>query len=301
MFLKPRTAPIFRFIFFVFLSLFLIIYDQKRHQTEELRAGLATVVAPIQLGVSWPFDLVSWLQDSFTSHQTLLQQNADLKAEWLLQQAQIQKMLALEKENNQLRALLKSSAYLTGKVKVAQVLAIDLDPYLAEAVLDVGKKQGVFEGQPVLDAYGVMGQIIQVAPFTSRLMFITDTRSAVPVEDERTGVNAIAIGTGPQRLLSLINVPETADIRVGDKLITSGLDLRYPVGYPLGIVKSVNFHSGELFSTIAVSPAARVNESRQVLLLFLPARQVYTEAREMLRQIQSEKADHPILPFSGLP
>ena len=290
MLFKRRSTDIFRFVLLVALSLFLIVYDQKKHQTEHLRSALTAFVAPIQFTVSMPFDLISWAKDSFSTHQQLLQENTDLKAEWLLQQAQIQKMLALEKENSQLRALLKSSSYLKGKVKVAQILAIDLDPYLAEAVLDKGKRAGVFDGQPVIDASGILGQVVQVGPLTSRVMLITDTRSAVPVQDERTAVSAIAMGTGPQRLLSLINVPETADIRVGDKLLTSGLDLRYPVGYPLGIVKTVNFHSGQLFATISVEPAANVNQSRQVLLLFLPARAVYSEARHMLEQIQQEKA-----------
>lgn len=288
---QRHSAPGFRFVILLVLSGCLMFYDQKKQQSEHLRSAISAVVAPLQYAVSTPFDLLGWAQDSFSSHKQLLQENADLKAQLLLQQAQIQKILELEKENSQLRALLKSSSYLNGNVKVAQILAVDIDPYMAQAIIDKGKSYGVFEGQPVIDATGVMGQVIQVGPLTSRVMLITDTRSAVPVQDERTGINAIAIGTGPQRSLALINVPETADVKVGDRLLTSGLDLRYPVGYPLGIVKSVDFHSGQLFATIAIEPAADLNQSRQVLLMWLPAQAVYSEAKQDLDKITTEKQE----------
>lgn len=266
-----------------------MFYDQKKQQSERLHAALTVAVAPLQFAVSAPFDVLAWAKDSFTTHQKLLEENANLNAELLLQQAQIQKILELERENAQLRALLKSASYLTSNVKMAQILAVDADPYLSQAIIDKGTNVGVFKGQPVIDATGVMGQVIQVGALTSRIMLITDSRSAVPVQDDRTGVRAIAVGTGSQRLLSLINVPDTADIKVGDKLLTSGLDLLYPVGYPLGIVKTVDFHSGELFATITVEPAANLNESRQVLLMWLPAQAVSAEAKLELEQIKQER------------
>jgi rod shape-determining protein MreC len=288
-----------RFIFLLVLSGCLMFYDQQKHQAEHIRSALSAVVAPLQYAVSTPVELLEWAHTSVSSHQALLQDNANLKARLLLQQAQIQKILELEKENSQLRALLQSSSYLNANVKVAQILAVDVDPYMAQTILDKGKRYGVFEGQPVLDASGIMGQVIQVGPLTSRVMLITDTRSAVPVQDERSGIRAIAVGTGPQRLLSLINVPETADIKVGDKLLTSGLDLRYPIGYPVGTVTSVDFHSGELFATIAVEPAANLNQSRQVLLMWLPAQAVYSEAKKDLQKMATEKQqinNTPVIP-----
>ncbi len=266
-----------------------MFYDQQHQQSERIRAALSAAVAPFQYIVSTPVIFLEWAQASFATHQALIEQNTDLRAQLLLQEAQVQKMLELEKENTQLRALLKSSSYLNGKVKAAQILAVDVDPYLTQAVIDKGKRYGVFQGQPVLDATGVMGQVIQVGPLTSRVMLITDTRSAVPVQDQRSGIHAIAVGTGSQRLLSLINVPETADIKVGDQLVTSGLDLLYPIGYPLGTVTSVNTNTGDLFASISVTPTAEINQSRQVLLMWLPAQAVYSEAKADLKAIKKEK------------
>ncbi|NNM58344.1 MAG: rod shape-determining protein MreC [Legionellales bacterium] len=289
MLFQRHSAPNFRFIILFALSLCIMFYDQKKQQSERLHIALSAAVAPLQFAISAPFDVLGWAKDSFTTHQKLLTENADLNAELLLQQAQIQKILELERENAQLRALLKSASYLTSNVKMAQILAVDVDPYLSQAILDKGSQNGVFVGQPVIDATGVMGQVIQVGFLTSRVMLITDSRSAVPVQDVRTGVRAIAAGTGPQRPLSLTNVPDTADIKVGDKLLTSGLDLLYPVGYPLGVVKTVDFQSGEPFATITVEPAANLNESRQVLLMWLPAQAVYEEAKQDLVQISKER------------
>lgn len=284
----------FRFALFLVISICLMVYDQKKHQSERLHVALSALVAPLQYAVSTPFDLLAWAKDSFATHKALLQENADLNAQLLLQQAQIQKMLELERENTQLRALLKSASYLSGNVKVAQVLAVDVDPYLSQIIIDKGTRDGVFEGQPVIDATGIMGQVIQVGFLTSRVMLITDSRSAVPVQDARTGVRAIAVGTGSQRSLSLINVPETANIAVGDKLLTSGLDLRYPVGYPVGTVQTVDMHSGELFATITVQPAANLNESRQVLLMWPSDQAIYSEAKQDLDKMSQEKnANNP--------
>src|SRR5262249_30056895 len=138
-------------------------------------------------------------------------------------------------ENAQLRELLKSTPQVEGRVSVAQLLAVDLDPNLQQVIVDKGANQGIFIGQPVLDAFGVMGQVVHADPITSRVMLITDRKSAIPVQDARNSIRAIAMGMGGVGKLALINVPETSDIQVGDLFVCSGLDMRYPVGYPVGV------------------------------------------------------------------
>lgn len=289
MLFQRQSTLWYRFIFLIILSISLMIYDQKYQQTERFHAMLSGLITPLQYTISGSFNVFGVVANSLTSRQSLIKKNNELESKVLLQQAQIQKVLELERENTQLRALLNSSTYINGNVKVAQILAVDTDPYLAQAVIDKGKNYGVFVGQPVIDAEGIVGQVIQVGPLTSRVMLITDTRSAIPVQDQQTGVHAIAVGTGPQRELSLINVPETAGIKVGDRLLTSGLDLQYPVGYPLGIVTQVDYHTGELFANITIKPAAKLNQSRQILLMWLPAKAVYSEAKQDLKTIAKQK------------
>jgi rod shape-determining protein MreC len=166
-----------------------------------------------------------------------------------------------------------------------------MDSFVAQAILDKGKKDDVYVGQPVLGASGIMGQVVQVNHWTSRLMLITDTRSAVPVVDERTGLRAIVLGTGPFRPLVLINIPDTADIAVGDKLATSGLGLLYPAGYPVGVVIKVRKQTGQQFAQVLVSPTAHLYRDTQVLLLWHSQAEMVKEATTELETMKQENKD----------
>jgi rod shape-determining protein MreC len=203
-----------------------------------------------------------------STHDSLIKENLDLKAEQLLLKAQMQRLLALESENNQLKALLRSSTEVQGKVLVAEILSIDTDPFVNQVVLDKGIRESIFIGQPVLDANGVMGQIIQVGPMTSRMLLVNDPHSGVPVQVTRNGVRAIAVGDAYTGKLRLANVPQTADIKAGDLLLTSGLGEHYPEGYPVGQVTSVVKDPGLQFATILVEPSAKLDRSREVLLVW---------------------------------
>jgi rod shape-determining protein MreC len=226
------------------------------------------VVAPMQYAVNGPIEFMRWIGTSFTAQQNLLVENAQLRARQLLLYAKLQKVAALERENDQLRALLKSSASIHEKVMVAQLLAVDMAPYTQQILIDKGQRDGVYVGQPVLDAYGVMGQIIAVGPINSRVMLVTDPRSAVPAQNSRNGNRAIAVGLGFDGVLDLVNVPTTTDFRKGDFLVTSGLGGNYPPGYPVGVVNNIKGSNGDRFASISVAPAAHVNQSRQVLLVW---------------------------------
>ncbi len=242
--------------------------DHQFNYFISFRSMLALVVSPMQYVVDRPVEFIRWAETSFTTQQNLLVENAQLRARQLLLYAKLQKVLALEQENEQLKALLRSSSNIHEKVTVAQLLAVDLAPYTQQIIIDKGERDGVYIGQPVLDAYGVMGQIIAVSPINSRILLITDTRSALPVQNSRNGNRAILSGFGFDGSLELINVPITTDFRKGDFLVTSGLGGNYPPGYPVGVISSVKLSQGERFANINVKPAAHVNQSRQVLLVW---------------------------------
>lgn len=233
-----------------------------------LRSILSLAVAPLQYMVDRPVEFIRWAETNFTTQQNLLVENAQLRARQLLLYAKLQKVMALEQENEQLRALLRSTSTIHDKVTVAQLVAVDLAPYTQQIIVDKGEREGVYIGQPVLDAYGVMGQVIAVGPINCRVLLITDTRSAVPVQNSRNGNRAIASGLGFDGILELLNVPITSDFRQGDILVTSGLGGNYPPGYPLGVINKVQLSQGERFANISVVPAAHVNQSRQVLLVW---------------------------------
>lgn len=274
-----------RAFFLILLAIILILCDQRSvffHQ--EIRPKLAVISVPLQMLVNAPIKTIHWLGTSVTTEKQLLEENARLRARELLLESRLQKLLMLERENTQLKQLLQSSSHVAGHVKVAELLAVDLDPSVQQVVLDKGLDDHVYVGQPVLDAYGVMGQVINVGPLTSKVLLITDPRAAVPVQDNRNGIREVAVGLGVSRSLALINVPDTTDIKVGDLFVASGLGLRFPVGYPVGVVSAIAHIPGRRFSTITLLPSAHLDQTEQVLLAW-PNMKSFTQA--VRKQFQS--------------
>ncbi|MFU8798044.1 MAG: rod shape-determining protein MreC, partial [Gammaproteobacteria bacterium] len=196
-------------------------------------------------------------------------ENKILRKQELEQAVKLEQLFSLETENQQLRALLQASPrVLTEKTRVAEILRVDTDLFSQELVLDKGSREGIYLGQTVLDAQGIMGQVIAVTPITSRVLLITDTRSGVPIQIVRNGVRGIVVGNGRRGDLSLINLPVTTDVQVGDVLVTSHLGQRYPAGYPVGVVTQVSHQPEEQFAMITVKTSAHVDRSQPVILIW---------------------------------
>ncbi len=255
-------------IVLVVLAITLMILDKRVTGTAQIRLALSMPLAPIQYAVSYPIQLFDKLSNLASTHDELVKENLDLKAEQLMLKSQVQRLLSIESENNQLKALMSTSATVQGKVLVAQIMAVDSEPFMNQVSINKGSREGVYVGQPVLDANGVMGQVIQVSPLMSRILLINDTHSGVAVQNTRNGVRAIAVGDNYTGKLRLLNVQQTMDIKPGDTLLTSGLGEHYPEGYPVGKVLTVTKDPGFQFSTILVEPSAHLDRSRQVLLMW---------------------------------
>jgi len=254
-----RSSLWLRAFAFSVLAIVILICDQRIDAFHQSSVRVSFRVAyPFQWLIDAPMRLSHWLALNIQSQQNLINENAKLHAETILLQAQLQRSLALEKENAQLRQLLQSTPKVGGRVTIARLLSVALDPHLQEVMLSEGSDQQVYSGQPVLDAFGVMGQVVDVGTATSRVLLITDKQSAVPVEDYRTGARAVAAGLGVSGRLILTNVPSQNDIRAGDLFVTSGLGLHYPIGYPVGVINDVK--------TLELTPTAHLDRAQQVLL-----------------------------------
>jgi len=265
---KKHSAVGSRALFFLLCALCLMICDHQNSAFHRTRSSFSVIVFPIHYLVNLPIDMFNWAVADFASKQVLINENTRLHAKTLLLNAQLQKQLAIETENRQLRALLASSAKTVDKVSVAQLLAISPDPFVRQIVLNQGDDKGIFVGQPVLDAYGVIGQVVVVGRLTSIVMLLTDNKSAVPVEIARNGVRGLVVGNGASGLLKLQHITDTTDVNVGDLLVTSGLGEHYPFGYPVGTVVTVDHDVAERFLNIVVKPAAHLNSSHLVLLVW---------------------------------
>jgi rod shape-determining protein MreC len=174
----------------------------------------------------------------------------------------------LESENERLRSLLASSFKLHDRVIIAELLAVDLQPFRHTVVINKGQREGAYDGQPIVDANGIMGQIVHTGPFSSTVLLITDPTHAIPVQVNRNGLRAIAVGTGQSHTLQLEYLPNNADIEKGDLIVSSGLGSRFPAGYPVGTVTEIKLDPAEPFAKVMVVPSARMEQSREVLLVW---------------------------------
>lgn len=252
----------------VLICLALLLADRHLAPTVHLRNALGFFITPVHWVAGLPMQLGLWAEESTVSRAELLDENRRLKNEALVLKQKVQQMVSLRAENNRLRELLNASEQLDDDVLVAELIGVDPDPYTHEVILNKGSEQGVFVGQPILDAQGLMGQVIEVLPYTSRVLLLADSNHAIPVQVNRNGLRSIVVGTGKLDELALVYVPDTADIRKGDLLVSSGLGSRYPKGYPVAEITKVEHDPGEPFAIVRAKPTAFLDRSRYLLMVF---------------------------------
>jgi rod shape-determining protein MreC len=218
--------------------------------------------------VDLPSVLIEQTSDSIRSYSTLKKENTQLREEQFIDKTRLLKFDSLEKENIRLRALLENSFKLGEQLLIAELLSINTAPYENIVVVNKGTRFGVHPQQPVLDANGVVGQVFRALPFSSEIMLITDPNHAIPVQVNRNGLLTIAVGSGQLNRLNLPFLPNNADIRPGDLLITSGLGGTFPSGYPVGIVDDFTPMSNKPFVNITATPKAMLDRNRELLIVW---------------------------------
>jgi rod shape-determining protein MreC len=253
-----------RLLILMLLAVAMMATDHRSARLEPLRAGLMLLISPLHYIVNLPFAAGMRLRDAFVSRTSFDR----LREERLALMARVQRYEALEVENQRLRELLQSSVRVGGRTSVAEIIAVDLDPFKRQIVLNKGMRDGVRIGQPLLDAHGILGQVIHVAPYTSSALLITDPSHALPVQVLRNGLRTLAFGGGASHRLDLPYLANNADIQPGDLLVSSGLDGRFPADYPVGRVANVTLDPNEPFAKVSAEPSAALERNREVLLLW---------------------------------
>lgn len=251
------------------LSMTLIMLDKKHDLPATFYASVSQYLAPVQYIIDFPIYGWNWLKVHSVSRTQLQEQNEEFRKQLFVQQAQLQQLYGLYRENLELRRLLNAAPRINGHFMSAELLSVNVDPMVQHVLLNRGKKDGVFVGQPVLDAYGIMGQVISVGTDVSRVMLLSDRASAVPVQVYRNGLRGIVNGTGSPNGLELSYMPANSDLRVGDWLLASNLGLRYPAGYPVGIIKKIQRSREQTFVKVSVAPIAGLNRSQTVILAWI--------------------------------
>ncbi len=289
-----------RLLVLAVLSVALMVVDARFDLLKPARKQASLVLMDAYWITDLPGRLWDGIASQFGSRTELVAENEKLKTENLLYQGRMQKLAALTEQNVRLRELLNSSALVNEKVEVAELIGMDPNPFTHRIIINKGERDGVVLGQPVLDARGLMGQVVELMPYTSRVLLLTDTTHSIPVQVNRNGLRAIASGTGNPERLELRHVADTADIKEGDLLVSSGLGQRFPAGYPVATVKEVIHDSGQPFAIVRAVPTAALNRSRYLLLVFSDSRTAEERANDAA-QAQEQLDAHgggPMLPAS---
>jgi rod shape-determining protein MreC len=272
---REESSPLFagtaagtlRLIFYIAIAMVLMVLDHRNGWLWRLRYTTAVVIEPVYRLASLPVDGMHALGVAFADRRMLTEQNQRLREDLLLANAKLNRMAAVAQQNERLKELLDTQHSLDLHVQLAHVIGIDLGAYRYRMMINLGARDGVKAGQPVIDAHGVMGQVIDVLPTSAVIMLVTDPDHALPVVIERTGLRTVAYGSRNGEQLTLPTIPMAADVRVGDKLLTSGLGGRFPQGFPVGEIRSVGPAATGMFLEAHALPSADLDRSDEVLLL----------------------------------
>lgn len=264
---QPARGTLAPFFLLVVLSITSMFIDQRFTYLETARAGIASAISPLRYLVTLPALSGAWISEWFNTHNTLVEDNRKLREEERLLNARLQKMNVLLAENTRLRKLLGASRKLSDKVIVAELLSVDQNPYRQLIELNKGSLDGLQDGQAVLDDYGIMGQIIHVAHNSSTVKLISDPEHVIPVQFIHSGLRSVAFGNGSTDELELRFLPATAEIKIGDELVTSGLGGRFPADYPVATITNVTLDKTHGFKSALARPKARLDSSREVLVI----------------------------------
>ena len=266
-FFHRGPSPLARLTFFGVLSLALLFADTRYRYLENIRQFAGTVLYPVQRAVEMPIEAVAWVGRYFADKARLAEENEDLRERLIAQAPVVGAYSELRDENARLKTLLDLQARYGGAATAAEVLYTGRDPFTQKLFVDKGTHAGLASGEAVIDDRGVVGQVTRVFPYMAEVTLVTDKDQAVPVKVERSGVRSVLYGNGTGRAPELRFTAPSADVRVGDRLVTSGIDGTYPPNLPVAEVMDIERDTGQMFARIAVKPLAGVDRSMQVLVL----------------------------------
>jgi len=264
-----RTSTLMlRLLLFAALAVALMVTDHQGQHLRQIRSALTVLTYPLITIAAIPARIGGWMSDTFTTEEKLRLRYLSLEERHRIVQARLQQYEALEAENRRLRSLLGSATRVSDRAVVAELVEVSTEPFTRMIVINKGSFDNVFLGQPVLDVYGVVGQVTEVNPHISRVTLITDPGHAIPVQVTRTGLRTVLYGTGDDDTVDLPFLTASAKIEKGDMLTSSGMGGRFPPRYPVARVTEVISDPNEAFLQIKATPMARLQHHKEVLLVW---------------------------------
>lgn len=249
------------------LAVVLIVLDHRGGWLNQTRRQASVLVQPLWMVAGWPGRVIERVHDDAGTLSRLTTENRRLRHQVLVDQARMARMATVAADNDRLRGLLDAAERGSLDVQLAPILDVDLDPTRQRIVLNAGSRDRVRVGQSVIDAGGLVGQVIAISPLHSTVLLLTDPSHVVPVEVARSGVRLMAYGEGRSDAMRLPSIPLSSDVKIGDALVTSGLGGRFPAGFPVGTITALRPDDSRAFLLGSVRPAAQLDRGRDVLLL----------------------------------
>ncbi|HEX5055749.1 MAG TPA: rod shape-determining protein MreC [Gammaproteobacteria bacterium] len=266
---QQNVSLTLRLLVITVICIVLMTVDHRNNALKGFRSTVGSyLVYPLQYLASLPAGLFQNPDKTIVTRKQLLAQNNRLNQENLQLKAQLLKLASLEEENERLRKLMGAASGVGEEVLIAEVVSVDQDYYKQQVLINKGSDHNVYVGQPVIDAKGIMGQVIEVNRFASTVLLISDPGHALPVQSNRGGIRSIVQGKGNPNELDLLYIPNNTALKPGDLLISSGLGGVFPPNYPVGIVSQVQLRPSQPFAQVTATPTALLDKSREVLLVW---------------------------------
>jgi rod shape-determining protein MreC len=265
-----RGPPLGAGLFFLtIVSIVVMVLDHRGGYLDTARLWMGAAANPIYAVVQAPYNVWNWLSGSFADRDRLRTENAQLSEQLRVARVKLLQFESLSEENRRLRAIRAASEGLAERTLIAEIIHVDVDPYRHRLRINKGASDGVYKSQPILDAFGIVGQVVQVDKFTATIILISDSQHAIPVQVNRNGIRSIAVGTGDVGKLQLPYLTIESDVKTGDLLVSSGLDGIFPAGYPVASVTKIERNPAETFALVEAKPLAQLDRDREVLLLWV--------------------------------
>ena len=256
------------FFFLGVLAVVVMVLDHRGGYLDTARLWMSAAAHPLYVVVQAPSDAWRWVTESFSDRARLRAENARLSEELRLARVKLLRFESLYDENRRLRAIREASKGIAERTLIAEIISVDVDPFRHRVRINKGADDGVFRGQPILDAFGIVGQVMRADKYSSLLILISDAEHAIPVQINRNGIRSIAVGTGDLGKLNLPFMTAESDVKTGDLLVSSGLDGVFPAGYPVATVTKVERNTSDTFALVEARPLAQLDRDREVLLLW---------------------------------
>jgi rod shape-determining protein MreC len=268
-----------RFLLLAAICISFMLLDTRYNQLDKMRSAITTAIYPLRVVAHSPYVFTQWAKSGLRTRRQLTVENSVLRNENQEAQFELQRLQQLESENHRLRVLLESAQAQQLNLQMAEIMRVSLDPGRHHVILNQGAQLGINKGQAVIDAEGLMGQILRTDPLQAEAILITDSNHVTPIEVNRNGLRSIAYGYGDAQLLNLPYFAQNAEIRVGDLLVTSGLGGRFPVGIPVAEITEIKRDPSQTFLKVIAAPVAAMDQSRLVAVVKSDTSSIRAKAR----------------------